>query len=325
MSQRNRKLTPSRVTAMNKIWILLGSILTVILIVGCIWLSGLEKVGPGYVGVLVNLYGGEKGVNNVVVGTGRYWIGPNTNLYLFPTFQQNYSWTASPSEGSPTNESIDFQVGGGQIVNCDIAITYQFEVSKISDLFQKFREGNEEIRDKQLRNFVRNAMNARASKMAVEDIYGPKKVEFIKSVEEDVREQVKPEGIDIVQLSLIGAFRLPAGLTQMLNDKATANQKALTIENEVAQSRAQSEKNVAIAEGDAKSIIIRAKAQAEANKIIAASLTRELIESRKVDKWDGQYPQFVSGGSAQGIMIDTSFLNGHRATPQATDSTASSK
>jgi regulator of protease activity HflC (stomatin/prohibitin superfamily) len=292
---------------------------------GMIYLLGLEKVSPGYVGVKVNLYGGAKGVSNEVLGTGRWWIGPNASLYQFPTFQQNYPWTAAPQEGSKENESFDIQTLDGQTVNCDIAITYQYEVAKISDLFQKFREGNEEIRDKQLRNFVRNAMNSEASQMTVEDIYGPKKVSFIKSVEKDVRDQVAPEGIDIVQLSLIGAFRLPPGLTQALNDKNTAIQKAQQIENEVAQSRAMSEKKVAIAQGDAQSIIIMAKAQAEANKIIAASLTKELIESRKVDKWDGQYPQFVSGGSAGGIMIDTSGLVSRKALPQDTDKTAATK
>ena len=281
--------------------------------------TGCTKVAAGYVGVKVYLTGGSKGVSNEVLTPGRYYIGVNEELYPFPTFQQNYSWTANPSEGSPTNESFNIQTAEGQVVNCDIAITYHYDVAKISDLFQKFREGNDEIRDKQLHNFVRNAMNMEATKYQVSEIYGPKKVEFITAVTKDVRAQVAPEGIVVDDLSLIGAFRLPESVTAALNAKNAAVQKAQQIENEVAQSKDEAEKAVAVANGEAQAVLIRAKAQAMANRELSASLTRELIESKKVEKWDGVYPLMVSGGQAGNILINTDSLisHGHKAAPAA--------
>ena len=282
---------------------------------------GCTKISAGYVGVKVYLTGGDKGVSHEVLGPGRYFIGWNADLYTFPTFQQNYSWTANPNEGSRSDESFTLQTAEGQSVNCDIAITYHYEEAKISDLFQQFREGNDEIRDKQLHNFVRDAMNVEASKMLVSEIYGPKKVSFITAVEKEVRSEVAPSGIILDKLSLIGAFRLPESIEKALNAKNEAVQKAQQIENEVAQSKAEAEKSVAVSEGEAQSILIRAKAQAAANRIIAASLTRELIESRKVDKWDGQYPQ-VMAGNGGGILISTAGLASRKAAPAATDATA---
>lgn len=47
-------------------------------------LAGCSKVPAGNVGVIVNLYGSEKGVETREVGTGRYWVGVNEELYLFP-------------------------------------------------------------------------------------------------------------------------------------------------------------------------------------------------------------------------------------------------
>lgn len=54
------------------------------------------------------------------------------------------------------------------------------------------------------------------------------------------------------------------------------------------------------ATAEAESIRIKAEAQAEANKKIAESLTPELIEQEKIDKWDGQLP--VISGNESMIM-----------------------
>ncbi len=67
------------------------------------------KVPSGHVGVKVYLLGGSKGVDSEELGVGRYWIGWNQELYLFPTFTQNTVWTADSREGSENDESITFQ------------------------------------------------------------------------------------------------------------------------------------------------------------------------------------------------------------------------
>ncbi len=56
------------------------------------------------------------------------------------------------------------------------------------------------------------------------------------------------------------------------------------------------------AEGDAEATRIRAEAQAQANREIAASLTPELIEKTKIDKWSGNMPT-VMGESTPIIKI----------------------
>lgn len=299
-------------------------VMMIMLALGVYSLVGCSKVPAGQVGVKVYLLGTSKGISNEILGPGRYLIGWNQDLYLFPTYQQNYSWTESAHEGSASDESFTMQTSEGQSVNCDIAITYHYETDKISDLFQKFREGNDEIRDKQLHNYVRNAMNEEASKMLVSEIYGIKKIQFILAVEKDVREKVVIDGIIIDQISLIGAFRLPPTLEKALNAKNEAVQKAQQVQNEVMESKAQAEKNVAIAEGEARSILIKAQAQAKANRLLSASLTRELIEKNKVEKWNGVYPLFVSGSSSNGIMINTSGLIDAKriSAPSPTDTTA---
>lgn len=57
------------------------------------------------------------------------------------------------------------------------------------------------------------------------------------------------------------------------------------------------EKDKIKAEADAEVKRIKAKAEAEANEEIAKSLTPELVEIRKIEKWNGTVPQI------QGILL----------------------
>lgn len=66
------------------------------------------------------------------------------------------------------------------------------------------------------------------------------------------------------------------------------------------------------AEGKAEATRIKADAEAEANKKIAESLTPELIEKQKIDKWNGDVPK-VQGGNAATI-VDAGDLTSGTAT-----------
>ena len=46
---------------------------------------------------------------------------------------------------------------------------------------------------------------------------------------------------------------------------------------------------------------IRAEAEAEANRLLAESLTQELIEKEKIEKWDGKLP-VIQGDT--GTIVD---------------------
>ena len=96
-------------------------------------LVGCSKVPVGNVGIKVYLLGSAKGVSNEeVLGVGRYYIGWNEELYLFPTFTQNYNF----DKAGQYDESITFQTSQGLSVNADVGISYSLEPSKIHVLFQ---------------------------------------------------------------------------------------------------------------------------------------------------------------------------------------------
>lgn len=266
---------------------MLKKIFTVTAISLC--LTACNKVPAGYRGVIVNLYGSDKGVAEQSVGVGRYYLGWNSELYLFPTFLQNYSWK--------DQQAITMQTSEGLSINTDAGITYSIEPDNVVKVFTKYRLGIDEITNTFLHNMVRDAMNEISSTMTVEQIYGAKKEIFIQKVNEVVKREAAENGIDVDKIYLVGSFQLPDSVVGSINSKIQASQNAMKVENEVATARAEAEKTVVEAQARGQQILINAESQAKANKILAESLTPEFVHYQAILKWNGALPQ-MTGNSA---------------------------
>lgn len=269
-------------------------------LLGVYAVNSIRTVQAGYVGVKVHLLGSSKGVENEVLGVGRYWIGWNQDLFLFPTFQQTTQWIGS--------DNISFQTREGLGVSVDVGISYQLDPEKIAVLFQKYRKGIDEITNVYLKAIVRDAFVQIASNKTIEDIYGEGKSRLIDEVRAKVTEKMGPLGVIMDYVSIIGQVHLPKNVTDSINAKIEATQKAQQRQNELAQAQAEAEKlvaeaegqkraAVASAEGEARAIEIKAKAQAEANILLAKSLTDTLIQYRAIEKWNGLVPAYIGGGA----------------------------
>lgn len=270
--------------------------------------SACSRVPPGHVGIKVYMLGGEKGVDTKELGVGRYWIGVNEQLFVFPTFAQNYVWTKDAREGSPDDESISFQTIEGMEVSGDFGIQYQINPTKVGILFQKYRRGVEEITDIFLRNLVRDEINKIASKLKVEEIYGSGKESLMVDLNQRCASNVVEQGIIIDKIYIIGTLRLPAAVVESLNNKIAATQKAQMRENEIKESEAMALKKIADAKGESESLLMVAKAQAEANTILAKSITPEFVQYQMVTKWNGALSQFSGGGMTPLIQLPSTAL-----------------
>jgi regulator of protease activity HflC (stomatin/prohibitin superfamily) len=262
----------------------------IFIVVLVLFLSACTKVPSGNKGVVVHLLGSSKGVDSEEVGVGRYWLGLNDELYLFPVYTQNDTWAYTDK----LDQSIMFQTTEGLSVNSDIGISYHINPDKVSLVFQKYRKGIEEISDVYLRNMVRDSLNRESSSKGVEYIYGQGKSELLERVEAKLRAEVSPIGIEIEHLYWIGALRLPQTVIDAINDKIGATQKAIRVQNEIEQVRAESEK-----------LKLKSEAEAKANELLSKSITTNLIELKKIElqlqsiqKWNGQLPMTMIPGSS---------------------------
>lgn len=245
------------------------------------------QVSPGEVGVVVNMLGDEKGVEEKEKTVGIHFIAPWKTMYIFPIYEQNHQWTEK--------DSFTFQTSEGLPVTAEIGITYHLKSDRIHELFARYRRGMDEITHLFIRNNIRDYINRYASKMKIEDLIGSKKEEFFKNVLTSIQGELVDLGFVITHVYTIGQFDVPENVKAALNDKIAATQRAQQRENELRESEAQARKVVAETEGAAKSKIIKARADAEANAMLSKSITQELLQWNSINKWDGKMPYAFGG------------------------------
>jgi regulator of protease activity HflC (stomatin/prohibitin superfamily) len=259
------------------------AIITALFMTGFL-VTACERIEPGQVGVKVTTMGGERGVQRDLLEPGLHISGFGTRIYQFPTFVQNYVWAAERTTQSPTDESIDFQSREGANINSDFGIQYSFQRDRIPNIFERYRMGAIEITRQTLRNEVRDALVSSASSRRIEDLIGEGKNSFMEEVIRTVRERMQPHGILVDNIYAVGRFRLAGETEAAINRRISA-----------AQETEQRRQQVETARMEAERLRIEAEGQAEANRIIALSITPELVQYMAAQKWNGELPAATSG------------------------------
>lgn len=264
---------------------------------------GYEFIEPGDVGIKVKLAGDHRGVQETTIVSGRVFY--NSIFYdvvQFPVYLQTAVWTQSPHEGNVSDESITFNSIEGSSLNVDVSITYQFIAEKIPQVYMEFRKTPEEIMHVYVRSMVRDAFSRAASTMKVMDIFGEGKQRLLTNVKDELNKELEPKGIHFDSVSFVGKPRVDQGVEQRINAVISASQKALEEQNKVAEIKAIADQAIERARGESESITLLATAQAQANKILAESITPELAQYMIAKQWDGRLPQ-VTGDSVPLLPI----------------------
>lgn len=266
-------------------------------------LSSCETVRPGYVGIKVNNVGANRGVQDAPIVVGRVFYNPFTeSIYIYPTFSQNYVWSASSTEGKPHDESIGFNAAGGVSFSSDVGVVLAVRDSMVPKLFTHYRRPIEELIDTVIRNEVRDAFNRAAGRFQPIDIMATRKAELLDSVRADLRRGPLSRFVDFQTISFVAAPRPAAQIQDAITAVFAANQAAAQAQQVVAEARYKAEQVVATARGDSASAVIQAQGTAEANRRIAMSLSPAVIQWQYLNKWNGVVP-VVSGSAGTLVQL----------------------
>lgn len=259
------------------------------------------KIPAGYQGVKVKLYGDNKGIQNEVVGPGRYFEGIGIEYYKYPIFTNMYPFTLASTEGSVGDEAFYFQTKEGVKCNVDVGVQCKADPGKVNVLFNRYREPMVNIIKTYLRAEIRDAFNRNASVMTVDSLYSNGKISLINNVLNTVIKKFEGSGLIIENVTFLSDIRFPEAIQQGIVDKMAASQRAMQRENELREARAMAEMK-----------IIEAKAQADANRIKMTSITPQLIEWERlqlqknfIEKWNGSsVPQYLAGNSNFNLLFN---------------------
>lgn len=261
-------------------------------------LCGCTFVPPGEVGIKVNSYGQQKGVEDFPLKTGRVWYNPMTeDIYRFPTFMQNRSWSGA--------NSITFNSVEGAQITADIGLNYSLNAEKVPELFIKHRQTIDHITDNYVRNKVRDTFNRVSGSYKAVEIFGSAKQKMLDEVKVQLEKSLEGQAFLIDSISFIGSPRGDSQVMESINQVISATQRAVQAEEMVRQKKAEAEQKIAEAEGQAQSIQKVAEAQAQANKKVMESLTPELLRYKLIEKWDGVAPRVMGEGGQLLLNVDT--------------------
>lgn len=285
---------------------------------GSITLSGCnvfmgELVDPGYVALLVDNYGADKGIENAqIFEGGRVRYNPATQQYYeYPVFFRTYNFA--------DDNTVKFSAKGST-VSADLGVTYRFRYTPIDskksekytylhEFFRLYRVSPDAFNDSTLKNALRDCANASASTLEPVQLASDNG-KLLKPIEGCLAEKF-PQ-IEVKEVSLLKPVSLPKDIQDSINASFKANQDAQTAKANTEKAKAEAQAKVAEATGEAQVRLVRAQAESDANAKLNASLTAKVLELRRLEiekiraeKWNGemaptvQTPNVQLGGGAK--------------------------
>lgn len=293
--------------------IVTGFIILVLLITG---LKCAEKVPAGYVGIVYSMNGG---ISDTVLTQGWHLVSPTKDVTLYSVGIEQSYLTSGEDGDSKNDDSFEVPTSDGKGLTVDLTFTYRYDPDRVTDLFTRFKgQSGKDVRDSFIKPNIIAWTKEITAQYPVTEILGDERANLNIAISEYVHNKFDPYGIIVENVNLIN-IDADEDTRAAVQRKVTAQQELelAQIEQKTAKVQADKDKEVALiaaeqekevatinaekakikAEGEAEAVRIKAEAEAEANKKIADSLTEELIEKQRIDKWNGDVPMVSGDGT----------------------------
>lgn len=244
-----------------------------------------ENIDAGNVGIKINLYGSDRGVDNITIVTGRVWYNTwTTKIVEFPTYTQSVDYDPFVVT---TKDAAEFKV--------DPKLNYHVNPAMVPQIYKQYRKSLSEIEQQFMRNTIYDAYRIVANSFSSDSVMSNRE-KFEDRIQTILTKNLSKDGFVYDQLT--SAITPPESLRQMIDEKNASIQARLKAENQAKQADAEAKVKVATAQGEAQALLVKAKAESEANRLRQSSLTPLLVQQQWIQKWDGKLPTTQAGGNS---------------------------
>lgn len=169
-----------------------------------------------------------------------------------------------------------------QIVKVAAVINYRLDSSKIASLYQQVGRDYE---NKVVFPMIQECVKAGVAQYKVEDII-VKRIELKQTIEKLLKDRLAVyymvlEGVNLQNIDFSPEFN------KVVEQKQVAEQQIKTAEYN--RQRAEKEKQTTI---------LQAQAEAEKQRLLAVSTSRDVVELKWIEKWNGALPQMITGNGS---------------------------
>ncbi len=260
-----------------------------ILIAVIILCSSITVVPAGHTGVAVTL--GK--VSDNVLTEGLHFKAPLIQTVI----KMSNQIQKSEIDGA---ESVSKDL---QAISSTIVVNYKVGNKSSAEIYRNIGKDYEAI---VLLPAIHESLKAVTAKYTAEELVTLRSQVAIE-IEETLQEKMGAYGIVIDKFNIVN-FSFSEEFAKAIEAKEVAAQNLLKAKTEqqqvIVEANAEAEKKVIAAEAEAKAILAKAEAQAEANEKLSKSLTSNIIENSKIEKWNGELPMATGGSSIIDMRTD---------------------
>ncbi len=183
-----------------------------------------------------------------------------------------------------------------QYIQTDIAVNWHIEPTTVNKIFQEVGDQTEIVR-RIITPAVSEVVKAATAKKTAEEIIA-KRTELKEEIDTQLKERLGSYGVVVDDVSLVN-IDFTEEFAKAIEAKQIAEQEAKRAKFEAQKAKEQAQAD-----------INRAQGQAEAQRLQRQTLTPELLQKQAIEKWDGKFPQVLTGdGALPFITIDPKNFN----------------
>lgn len=228
--------------------------------------SGCSIVGPQ-----------EEGVR-LVAGKATSALDPGPHLWfpiLFGVKKIDISIQKSEEETSAASKDL-------QEVHSKVAVNWSIQPDKIVTVYRTIGDEHEAL-ERIVLPAVNEILKAATAKKTAEQIL-TQRLELKAEIDRTLAERLGQYGLNLSGLNIVDLHFSPE-FTKAIEDKQISEQHSQ-------QSKYLAEKAI----NDAQAEVNLAKGQAEAQRLLKATITPEILKQKAIEKWDGKFPQYMGSG-----------------------------
>ncbi len=248
-------------------------------------------IEPTQVGVHTRL-GALKGQLN----PGLHFVIPMADkVYKYTTRLITYETSSNPNESLAeyTDYPVDTTTKDGQPVHIKYTVRFRINSDKVLEVYKQLGTEHEVV-EKLVKTDSRGHVRTLAREFAAQDLYSGNIREFENVVTEELSKLFTNKGLTLDEFVVRG-IDFSQDYVKAIEQKQIERERI-----ETAKYRAQQE------EYKKQQAITKAQGEAESQRLLQKTITKELLTKMYIEKWDGRLPQVVSGNN--GLILDMNTL-----------------
>ncbi|MEO8893462.1 MAG: prohibitin family protein [Coleofasciculaceae cyanobacterium] len=231
--------------------------------------STFVTVNPGERGIVIQL--GK--VQNAILDEGTYPVIP----FITSVKRLNVRIQKTDIETSAGTKDL-------QIIKTNLALNWYIEPTKVNKIYQQIGDENQ-VNTQIIIPAITEVLKAATPRKTAEEILTQRE-ELKKVIDQAIKQRLAVYNIRVTEVALVNVSFSP-GFAKAIEAKQIAEQQAKQADYEALKATKQAEAEVN-----------RAKGQAESQRLMRQTLTPQLLQKQAIEKWNGQFPQVMSGNGA---------------------------